>query len=191
METHPTADISPGARIGAGTRIWAYAQVREGASVGANCVLGRNVYLDPLVVVGNNCKLENGVNIFRPAVLEDGVFLGPGVILTNDRLPRAVTPEGMLKGDDDWHALPVVVRTGAAVGAGAVVLPGVTIGEWAMVGAGAVVREDVEPHALVVGNPARPIGWVCRCGGRLPGGETGPPPSETCPACAELAATRG
>jgi acetyltransferase-like isoleucine patch superfamily enzyme len=141
--------------------------VRERVSIGAGCILGKGVYVDPDVVIGDNCKLENGVNVFRPAVLEDGVFLGPGVIVTNDRLPRAVNPDGSRKSADDWQALGVVIGQGAAVGAGSVLLPGVRIGRWAMVGAGAVVRHDVPPHALVVGNPARVVGRVCACGTRL------------------------
>lgn len=167
MTTHPTADVSSGASIGPGTHIWQQAQVREGATIGARCILGKGVYIDPDVVVGDNCKLENGVSVFRPAVLEEGVFLGPGVLLTNDRVPRAVNPDGSPKGIDDWHAQPVIVRRGAAVGAGSVVLAGVTIGEWALIGAGAVVLHDVPAHAIAVGNPARVVGWVCACGTRL------------------------
>jgi UDP-2-acetamido-3-amino-2,3-dideoxy-glucuronate N-acetyltransferase len=164
---HVTADVSPDSRVGPGTRIWQHAQVREGATIGSDCILGKGVYVDPDVVIGDNCKLENGVNVFRPAVVEDGVFLGPGVLLTNDRVPRAVNPDGSPKGIEDWEAQAVVVRRGAAIGAGSVVLPGVTVGEWALVGAGAVVHRDVPPHALVVGNPARLIGYVCACGARL------------------------
>jgi acetyltransferase-like isoleucine patch superfamily enzyme len=182
---HPTADVSPQSSVGDGTRIWQYAQVRERASIGANCVLGKGVYVDPDVVVGDNCKLENGVNVFRPAVLEDGVFLGPGVILTNDRVPRAVNTDGTPKGVEDWVASPVVVRRGAAVGAGSVLLPGVTVGAWALVGAGAVVVHDVPAHGLVVGNPARLIGYVCACGARL--GDVDPARDELrCADCARL-----
>ena len=164
---HPTADVSPESRVGAGTRIWQHVQIREGASIGSNCIIGKGVYVDPGVVIGDNCKLENGVSVFRPAVLEAGVFLGPGVILTNDRVPRAVMPDGTPKGEADWEAQGVVIRRGASVGAGSVLLPGVTVGEWALVGAGAVVHRDVPAHALVVGNPARLIGYVCACGARL------------------------
>ncbi len=130
-------------------------------------MLGKGVYIDSDVVIGNNCKIENGVNVFRPAVVEDGVFLGPGVIVTNDRVPRAINPDGSVRQQHEWSALGVVIRSGAAVGAGSILLPGVTIGSWALVGAGTVVLEDVPDHALVVGNPGRVIGYVCACGARL------------------------
>lgn len=179
---HATAEVSDQSVIGQGTTIWAGAQVREDASIGAHCILAKGVYVDFAVTIGDRCKLENNVSVFHPAVLEDGVFLGPGVILTNDRVPRAVNPDGTRKGPDDWTPLPVRVCTGAAVGAGSVLLPGVTVGAWALVGAGSLVREDVPPHGLVVGNPARLIGWVCACGARLEG--DGEP--LVCAACAAL-----
>ena len=168
---HPTADVSPEAHIGEGTQIWHHVQVREGARIGKYCILGKGVYVDSDVVIGDKCKLQNGVHVYHPAVVEDGVFLGPGVILTNDKVPRAVNPDGTLKRSADWQASPVTIRRGAAIGAGSVVLPGVTIGRWALVGAGAIVTKDVPDHGLVVGNPARLIGYVCRCGGRLGKGE--------------------
>ncbi len=167
IRIHDTADVSPDAQIGEGTSIWHQAQVRERAVIGRRCILGKGVYLDLDVTVGNNCKLQNGVYVYHPATLEDGVFLGPGVIVTNDKLPRAVTPDGVLKEDADWEVGPVTIRQGAAVGAGAIILPSVTVGRWAMVGAGAVVTRDVPDHGLVAGNPARLIGYVCRCGRRL------------------------
>ena len=166
---HATAEVSAQSVIGDGTTIWMDAQVREGARIGRDCVLAKGVYVDFGVTIGDRCKLENYACVFNPAVLEDGVFLGPGVILTNDRVPRAVNPDGTRKGPDDWNALPVRLGTGAAVGAGSVLLPGVTIGPWALVGAGSVVRADVPAHALVVGNPARLVGYVCACGARLEG----------------------
>ncbi len=167
--THPTAEVSPGAVIGEGTRIWHYVQVREGAIIGSGCILGKGVYVDAGVIIGDNCKLENAVSVHRPAVLEDGVFLGPGVIVTNDRVPRAVNTDGSIKDGDAWTATGVTIRRGAAVGAGSVLLPGVVLGRWCMVGAGSVVTRDVPAHCLVVGNPARPIGHVCACGARLDG----------------------
>ena len=166
-----TADVSNQSVIGPGTMIWGGAQVRELARVGSGCILARGVYVDSGVVIGDRCKLQNHTSVFSPAVLEDGVFLGPGVILTNDRVPRAVNPDMTAKSADDWTPLGVRICTGAAVGAGSVILPGVTVGRWALVGAGSVVREDVVPHALVVGNPARLIGMVCACGSRLSGDE--------------------
>jgi len=186
---HPAAEVSAHAVIGEGSAVWADVQVREGAHIGAQCVLGKGVYVDAGVTIGARCKLENYVNVFHPAVIEDGVFLGPGVILTNDHVPRAVNPDGTVKGVDDWVAQPVTVRTGAAVGAGSVVLPGVTIGPWALVGAGAVVRADVPAHGLVVGNPARLVGYVCACGSRLQDEDLA---LMVCPACtARTGATAG
>ena len=178
---HPTADVSPEARIGSGTKVWHQAQVREGAIVGEDCTLGKGVYVDKQVRIGNRVKLQNGVQVFHGVTLEDGVFVGPHAILANDRYPRSVTPDGRLKSDTDWPEGRVVVRYGASIGAGAVIVPDATIGRWAMVGAGAVVVGDVRDHALVTGNPARQTGWVCKCGRRLRrSGE-----EWTCGACAE------
>jgi UDP-2-acetamido-3-amino-2,3-dideoxy-glucuronate N-acetyltransferase len=177
---HATADVSDRAVIGDGTMIWADVQVREDAHIGAECILAKGVYVDFGVTIGARCKLENYVCVFHPAVVEDGVFLGPGVLVTNDRVPRAVNPDGTRKGAEDWDPLPVRVCEGAAVGAASVLLPGVTVGPWALVGAGSVVTADVPAHALVVGNPARLIGWVCACGARLKGNDVS---SFVCEAC--------
>ena len=164
---HATADVSTTAVIGAGTRIWHHAQVREGARIGAECIVGKGAYIDVGVVIGDRCKLQNSVFVYHGAHLEDGVFLGPGVMLLNDRNPRAITPEGDLKGDADWSVSGVTVDRGASVGGGAVLLPGVHVGSFALVGAGSVVTADVPAHGLVFGNPARLLGFVCRCTGRL------------------------
>ncbi len=161
---HPTAEVSPQATIGPGAKIWHQAQVREGARIGANCVIGKGAYVDFDVSIGANSKLQNGVYVYHGTTVESGVFLGPGVILTNDRLPRAINPDGSLKTDTDWEVSPILVQRGASIGAGTIVLPGVTIGEFAMIGAGAVVTRDVPPHGLAAGNPARLRGYVCRCG---------------------------
>jgi UDP-2-acetamido-3-amino-2,3-dideoxy-glucuronate N-acetyltransferase len=161
---HPTADVSSAAILGPRTRIWHQAQVRERACIGSNCIIGKGAYVDFDVSIGDNVKIQNGVYVYHGVMVEDGVFLGPGVILTNDKLPRAINPDGTLKADADWEVSSTVIRRGASVGAGAVVLPGVTVGEFAMVGAGAVVTRDVPAHGLVYGNPARPHGYVCRCG---------------------------
>lgn len=178
---HPTADVSAGASVGKGTQIWRFAHLREGAVVGAGCIIGQGVYVDSDVVIGSHCKVENGASIHRPAVVEDGVFLGPGVVLTNDRYPRSVYPDGTIKDATGWTAEGVTIRRGAAIGAASVVLPGVEVGRWAMVGAGSVVTADVADHGLVVGNPARLIGYVCACGGRLPDDPaTG---AQRCPIC--------
>ena len=147
--------------------VWHLAQVREGAVVGHRCVLGRGAYIGPGVQVGDNCKVQNYALVYEPAVLEDGVFIGPAAVLTNDEYPRAVTPEGRLKEADDWTEVAVLVREGAAIGARAVCVAPVTIGRWAMVAAGSVVTRDVPDFALVAGVPARRLGWVGHAGIRL------------------------
>lgn len=163
----PTAIVDKGASIGVGTLIWHGVQIREKAVIGADCVVGSGAYIDQSVIIGDRCKVENNAMIFAPAVLGDGVFVGPGAVLTNDPHPRAITPSGDRKNASDWQPQGVVVEHGAAIGAGAVVLPGVNVGAWALVGAGAVVTRAVAPHALVVGTPARAVGWVGRAGVRL------------------------
>ncbi|HEY8284118.1 MAG TPA: acyltransferase [Chloroflexota bacterium] len=167
VHIHPAADVSPMASIGAHTRIWQGVQVREGSHIGAECILGKNVYVDFDVHIGNRCKIQNNVSVFHGATLEDGVFLGPHCCITNDRLPRAITPEGSLKTTEDWDVGPILLRYGCAIGAGAIILPGVTVGRFALVGAGAVVTRSVPAHGLVTGNPARLAGFVCACGGKL------------------------
>jgi len=155
VRIHPTAEVSPEARIGPGTSIWNQAQVREGVRIGAGCVIGKNAYVDFDVVIGDNVKVGNNVSLFHGVSVEDGVFIGPHVCFTNDRVPRAINPDGSLKGADDWDVGPIMVRYGAALGAASVILPGVTIGRWALVGSGSVVTRDVADHELVAGNPAR------------------------------------
>ncbi len=164
---HPTAELSPKATIGNGTRIWHQAQVREGARIGADCILGKGVYVDFAVVIGNMVKIQNYASIFHGSMIEDGVFIGPYACLTNDKRPRAITPDGVLKSDEDWEQGFIRIRYGASIGAGAIILPDVTIGRFAMVGAGALVAHDVPSHGLVVGTPATLIGYVCECGQRL------------------------
>ena len=164
---HPTAEVSPEAHVGAGTRIWRQAHVREHASIGQSCNIGKGVYIDAHVRIGSNVKIQNHVSVFEGVTLEDGVFVGPHVCFTNDLAPRAITPDGKLKSADDWRITPTLVKYGASIGAGSVIVCGVTIGEFALVGAGSVVTRDVPPHALVFGNPARQHGYVCRCAYRL------------------------
>ena len=177
---HPSAEVSDQAAIGPGTRIWHQAQVRERARLGANCIVGKGAYIDFDVSIGDNVKVQNGVYVYHGVTVEDGVFLGPGVILTNDKLPRAINPDGSLKSDDDWEVSSTLIGRGASIGAGGVVLPGVTVGEFAMVGAGAVVTRDVPAHGLVYGNPARSHGYVCRCGRPLQALKNGQWKCEVC-----------
>lgn len=167
VRIHDTADVSAEAQIGPGTQIWHQSQVRERARIGSNCIIGKGVYIDFDVKVGDNVKIQNYVSVYHGVTIEDGVFIGPYACLTNDRNPRAITPEGRLKSDADWQVGRIHVGYGAAIGAGAVILPNVTIGKFALIGAGAVVTRDVPAHALVVGNPARMVGYVCTCGSRL------------------------
>lgn len=160
----PSADIDPSARIGGRVRVWHLAQIREHAVVGDGCQIGRGAYIGPGVEVGRNCKVQNHALVYEPARLADGVFIGPAVVLTNDEFPRATTPEGALKSADDWDHVGVTIGTGSSIGARAVCVAPLTIGAWAMVAAGAVVTRDVPDYAVVVGVPARRIGWVGEAG---------------------------
>ena len=164
---HPSAEVSPEAQIGSGTKIWHQAQVREHAKIGDNCIIGKGVYVDFNVVIGNNVKIQNGAFIYHGVTIEDGVFIGPHVCLTNDKLPRAITPDGVPAKDGDWEVGQILIKQGASLGAGVIVLPGVTVGRFAMVGAGAVVVRDIPDHGLVIGIPAKLMGFVCKCGRRL------------------------
>jgi len=170
---HPTAEVAGDARIGAGTHIWHLVQVRSGAQIGTECNIGKNVYIDVSVVIGDRVKIQNNVSVFHGVTVEDGVFIGPHVCFTNDVLPRAITPQGMVKGQDDWVVTPIRVCSGASIGAGSIILPGVTIGRFAMIGAGSIVTRSVPEYALVYGNPARQRGYVCACGRRLDNVEQG------------------
>ena len=141
--------------------------MRTGARIGAECVIGRDAFIDEGVEIGDRVKIQNAALVYHGVTVEDGVFIGPNAILTNDRFPRAITATGELARADDWVVSPIRLRTGASIGAGAVVVAGCDVGRFATVGAGAVVTRAVPDHALVVGNPARRIGWVCACGRRL------------------------
>jgi acetyltransferase-like isoleucine patch superfamily enzyme len=161
---HPTAEVSDEANVGDGTAIWNYAQIREGAVLGKDCVVSKGVYVDMNVSIGDGVKLQNNASIYHGARIDDWVFVGPHVCFTNDLRPRAVNPDGSKKDALDWTVTPTRVGKGAAIGANCTIRCGVTIGEWAMIGAGSVVTQDVPPYTLVLGNPAKKRGLVCPCG---------------------------
>ncbi len=162
-----SADVALSAAVGNGSSVWDLAQVREGATIGVECTVGRGAYIGSGVVIGDRVKVQNYALVYEPAVVDDGVFIGPGVVLTNDVSPRAVNPDGTLKSALDWDPVGVTVHFGASLGARSVCVAPVTIGSWSMVAAGSVVTENVLAHALVAGVPARRIGWVGRTGRRL------------------------
>ncbi|MFX0537038.1 acyltransferase [Ornithinimicrobium sp. Y1847] len=174
-----SADVSPDAQIGQDSSVWHLAQVREGAVLGKGCVIGRGAYVGTGVQMGDHCKVQNYALVYEPARLADGVFIGPAAVLTNDTFPRAINADGSLKSADDWEAVGVTIGRGASIGARAVCVAPVTIGEWATIAAGAVVARDVPDHALMVGVPARRVGWVGRSGHPLE--PTGDPGSWRCP----------
>jgi len=179
-KVHPTAEVDPRAQIGARSSIWHFAQVREYARIGSDCVIGKDSYVGENVTIGKRVKVQNGALIYSGASIENGVFVGPQVCITNDRQPRAVNPDGSLKGSADWEVSITRVRQGASLGACSVIVAGVTVGRWAMVGAGAVVVRDVPDHGLVMGVPATLVGHVCVCGWRL---EEDPASGLRCPHC--------
>ncbi len=159
--------MADSARIGAGTQIRHLAQIREGAELGRSCIVGRGAYIGPDVVIGDDVKIQNYALVYGPCELESGVFVGPAVVLTNDLHPRAVAPDGRPKSGTDWTPVRIHVKQGASLGAHATCVAPVSIGRWSMVGAGAVVVRDVPDFALVVGVPARRVGWVGRTGQAL------------------------
>ncbi len=156
---HHTAWIDDRAEIGEGSTLWMNVQVREHAKIGKNCVIAKDVYVDQHVEIGHGCKIQNGTSIYYGVKIEELVFIGPHVAFTNDRIPRAFS-----KG---WIASPTLVKRGASIGANATIRCGLEIGEYAMIGAGAVVTKDVEAYSMVIGNPARHIGYVNQDGIRL------------------------
>jgi acetyltransferase-like isoleucine patch superfamily enzyme len=167
LRIEESADVDSRASIGDETVVWHLAQIRESAEIGKECIIGRGAYIDHGVKLGNRCKIQNYALVYAPAVLEDGVFVGPAAIFTNDRFPRAINSDGTLKSSDDWEAQTTLIRRGAAIGARSVLITGVTIGQWAIVAAGAVVTKDVPDFALVGGTPARILGWVDENGQRV------------------------
>lgn len=164
---HDSAHVSENARIGKGTKIWINVQIREDSVIGEDCIISKDVYIDHAVKIGNKVKIQNSVSVYNGVTIEDEVFIGPNAVFTNDYFPRAQNPS--------WKTVPTLIKKGASIGANATIVCGNTIGEYAMVGAGSVVKRDVAPYSLVVGNPAREIGKVCRCGRRVKDGK--------CPEC--------
>ncbi len=156
---HPTAEVSKDAFIGKGTKIWNNAQIREKAYIGEDCTISKDVYIDKEVKIGSRVKIQNRVNVYNGVTVDDDVFLGPSMTFTNDMYPRSF--------NDEWKIVCTYVKKGVSIGAGAIIRCGVTIGEYAMVGAGSVVTKDVMPYSLVLGNPASHVGWVCCCGEKL------------------------
>ena len=154
FKVHHTAEVSPKAQIGEGTLIWNHSQIRD-AVIGKSCIIGKDVYFDSGVIIGDNVKIQNGVSLYNGITLEDGVFCGPHCVFTNDKYPRAVNSDGTLKDQGDWIISKTLICKGASIGAGAVIICGITIGEWAMIGAGSVVTKDVRKYTLVYGNPAK------------------------------------
>jgi acetyltransferase-like isoleucine patch superfamily enzyme len=158
---HPSATVDDSAAVGEDTKIWINVQVRDGAVIGRNCILSKDVYVDHGVTIGNNCKIQNSVSVYNGVTIEDDVFVGPNACFTNDRVPRAFNA--------DWQVTPTLIAHGASIGANATIVCGITVGRYAMIGAGSVVTKDVEPFALMVGNPARLIGYVNELGERTEG----------------------
>jgi len=161
---HKSAEVSDKALIGEGTRIWNWVQVRENVRIGKNCVISKSVYIDSGVTIGDNVKIQNNVSVYDGVSIEDGVFIGPHVCFTNDKLPRAINPDGSLKSASDWDLSKTIVRTGASIGANSTIVTGIVIGRFAMVGAGSVVTKNVDDFTLVYGNPAKAYGKVDESG---------------------------
>lgn len=161
---HPTADFAKSAQIGKNSKVWSNSQICEKAFIGDDVTIGSNVYVGPGTHIGNNCKIQNNALIYEPAILEDGVFIGPAVILTNDKFPRAINPDGSSKLKSDWDPVSVTIKKGASIGARVVCVAPIEIGEWALVAAGSTVTSDIPNYALVAGAPARKIAWVGKAG---------------------------
>src|SRR3989344_3870623 len=164
---HETAIVEEGSLVGQNTSIWHHSHVRKGARIGNSCVLGKNVYVDTGVIIGNKVKIQNNVSVYDGVILEDGVFVGPHVSFTNDLIPRAVNIDGSLKKENDWEIKKTLVKKGASIGTSSVILPGLTIGEFAMIGAGSVVTKSIPDYGLVLGVPAKLVGYVCKCGKKI------------------------
>jgi perosamine synthetase len=163
-KVHETADVSDDAVLGNNVKVWNNAQIRENAVIGDNTIISKNVYIDFGVRIGENVKIQNNVSVYHGVMIQDGVFVGPHVCFTNDKNPRAINKNGSIKSNDDWEISEILIKKGASIGANATILPGITVGEFAIVGAGSVVTKDVPSHTIVIGNPAREYSKVCACG---------------------------
>ena len=161
---HPSAIVGTDVEIGDGTSVWHLVQIREGARLGRDCIIGRGAYIGSGVVLGDSCKVQNFALVYEPARVGCGVFVGPAAVLTNDQYPRAVNGDMSRKSAADWEPVGVTIGDGASIGARAVCVAPVTIGRWALVAAGAVVVKDVPDFALVAGSPARWLRWVGKAG---------------------------
>ena len=164
---HPTAEVAENAMIGAGSKIWHHCQIRHGAAIGEFCIFGKGVFIDADVQIGDYVKVQNYVSIYHGVTIEDGVFIGPHVCFTNDLQPRAINADGTHKSATDWVLGKTIVSSGASIGANSTIRCGITIGEWAMIGAGSVVTRDIPAQGLVYGNPAMLKGFVCKCGQKV------------------------
>ncbi|ANM30201.1 acetyltransferase [Acidobacteria bacterium Mor1] len=180
---HPTAILEADVELGEGTKVWDNAHVRHGARIGKHCIVGDKSYIAYDVRIGDYCKLNTAVYVCAEVTLEDFCMVSAHVVFTNDRFPRAGNLEltGLASSDPDEHTLPTRVCRGTTIGANATIGPGLTLGEFSMIGMGAVVTRDVPAHGLVIGNPARQVGWVCACGEPLFRG--GSATEETCGRC--------
>jgi len=156
---HESAHVSPEAFLDDGVKVWINSQIREDVRIGRNSIISKDTYIDTGVTIGSRVKIQNGVSVYNGVTIEDDVFIGPNAVFTNDLAPRAY--------NDDWKITPTLIMKGASIGANSTIICGNTIGEYAMVGAGSTVTHNVPSFALVVGNPARIIGYVCKCGQRL------------------------
>lgn len=186
VRLHPTSLVEDDVHIGPGTSVWDGVHIRHGARLGRDCIVGEKSYIAYDVSIGDRVKINAMVYICAGVTVEDMVMISAGTVFTNDRFPRAFPSDlhGLMTSDPTAETLATVVRRGVTIGANATIGPGIELGEFSMVGMGSVVTRDVEPHRLVVGNPGRPVGWVCACGPRIPA--PGPDGTTTCGHCGRV-----
>ena len=164
---HETAQVDSKAIIGKNVKIWNWVQIREDAQIGDYTIISKSVYIDFGVKIGRNVKIQNNVSIYHGVTIEEGVFIGPHVCFTNDKYPRSINPDGSLKSADDWEVTSTCIKYGSSIGGNATILPGITIGRFAMIGSGAIVTKDVPDYGMAIGAPAKLTGFVCSCGFKL------------------------